>query len=423
MEVKLVGLAAVRRIGQHSRMRFPVDGAMLLLLLLLPLLLLQLIEISYNRFGRRRGGRHRSVAHLLAVIIVVAVAHPITSAAVVVIHDWRMVGLLLVAGHFGRWMLVALCVDVVARRIALDDGMLLLLLLDEVLLMAEEVLLLLASRYLPMMLRLEGWMTCTVEVAAELLLLGRQLRAGGQGRRRRIAARHQRFANYSGVAEWRRSVLRSHGADHRRSRPIEVLLLLRRFRPNDGRLLRVRADVLLLASGEIATSLRFGRFSVLLMDVAGCGWVGASAARVRLLIEILAHLLLMLVMLLLLLLLLLLMLHVVDSRRIVRAGFETARQTWMVDNVAVTSGHADVNRCRSVIMLGLNHIASAASAIRRHVIRTHLHTIQTLTRPNNKIVFTFKQNIIITPTTNISFLLFFLIKYLFGYVFFFWCRF
>ncbi len=177
--------------------------------------------------------------------------------------------------------------------------------------------------------------------------------------------------------------MRSHCADHWRSWSVEVLLLLRRFRPDDGRLLRVGADVLLLASGEIAASLRFGRFAVLLMDVAGCGWIAAARSRVRLLVlEVLAHLLLMLLMLLLLLLLVL-VLHVVDSRRIVRTRLETARQTGMVDDVAVSRGHADVNRCRSVIVLGLNHIASAASSIRRHVVRTHLGCLTRKHSPRN----------------------------------------
>lgn len=83
------------------------------------------------------------MTHLLAVVVVaVAVAHSIiiTGAAVVVVHDWRVVRLLLVAGHFGRWVLVTFYrgIQVVARRVALlllHDGMLLLL-LYEVLLMA-----------------------------------------------------------------------------------------------------------------------------------------------------------------------------------------------------------------------------------------------------------------------------------------------
>lgn len=235
--------------------------------------------------------------------------------------------------------------------------------------------------YLSVMLRLERRMPGAVNVAAAKLLLRRQLRTRRQRRRRRVATRHQRFAHYSGVVERRRSVLRSHRTDHRRRRPVKVLLLLlgrHGIRTDSSRLLRMGADVLLLTGGEIATRLRFSRFAellLLLVDVAGCGRI-ATTSGVRLLVEILAHLLLLvlLVMLLLLLLLRLLLLHVVDSRRVVRAGLERTRQTRMVNSqhVAVPGGHADVNRCRCVIMVGLNDVASSAtSAVRRHIIRTH----------------------------------------------------
>ena len=359
--------------GQRRRMR--LNGAMLLLLLLLllSLLLLELIQIRNDRLGWDRRRRHRSVAAVVVVIV------GVVRAPVVVVHDWRMVGLLLLVGrHVGRWMLLITLhhhrsVNVVASRF--DGMLLLLLLLDQVLLVTQQVLLLLLRtgrrHYLAVVLRLKRRMAGTVDVAAQLLLLRRRMRTGRQGSGCRIDARNQRFANYSGVVERRRSVLWSHGADHRRCRPVKVLLLLRNsFRPDSGWLLRMRTDVLLL-------------LAVLLVDVSGRRRI-PTTVRIRLLLitEILSHLLLLMMLLMLLLLLLvwlMLLLDMVDPGRIVRAAFEIGRQAGMVDSDRIANHVSGryvtdtVNWCRCVIMIGgLDDIASRnVSAVRRHVVRTH----------------------------------------------------